>query len=82
MARPKKAPRERFQITLPKPTARGLRALAKKLDREISEVVDAAVRYIVDKYKDVPPGGLVVEIPQPKPRRSKLDAEYFKANPE
>lgn len=52
MARPKKSPRERFQITLPKPTAKKLRAVAKKLDRELSEVVNAALVLVLDSMRE------------------------------
>lgn len=69
MARPKKAPRVRLQITLKKSTAKDLRKFAKRLDRDISEVVDAAVSYVMQRYKDVPFNGVVVEFPQPNPPR-------------
>lgn len=69
MPRPKKAPRERLQITLSKPVAKRLRAFAKRLDRDISEVVEAGSVFIMDNYREVPPGGLVVDIPKPNPPR-------------
>jgi hypothetical protein len=62
MARPKKAPRVRLQITLPKKTAKDLRGFARKLDRDISEVVDAAVRHVMDKYTELPDKSLVSPI--------------------
>ncbi len=43
MARPKKSPRERLQITLPKMIARELRAHAKKHDAELSTVIANAL---------------------------------------
>ncbi len=52
MARPKKAPRVRLQITLPVRTAKKLRALAKKLDRDISEVVDASLRLVLNSIRE------------------------------
>jgi hypothetical protein len=64
MARPKKKPRERFQITISKPVAKKVRALAKKLDREISEVFEGAVIYILARYKEPPPGAIVVDFPK------------------
>lgn len=42
MARPKKAPRERLQITLPIRLAKCLRVFAKRKDLDISEVVGRA----------------------------------------
>lgn len=62
MARPKKSPRERLQISIKKETAKRLRKFAKKLDRDISEVVDAAVTHIMDKYVDLPDGSIVSPI--------------------
>ena len=43
MARPKKSPRERFQITLPRKLARDLRAHAKRNEIELSTVVALAL---------------------------------------
>lgn len=43
MARPKKAPRDRLQITLPKTVAKPLRKCAKQLDRDLSDVISVAV---------------------------------------
>lgn len=51
MARPKKAPRERLQITLPKPQAAALRKWAKKKDRDISDVVSWAVRVFLANHE-------------------------------
>jgi len=52
MGRPKKAPRVRLQITLPIATAKKLRAVSKKLDRDISEVVDASLRLVLSSLRD------------------------------
>lgn len=43
MARPKKSPRMRFQISLSRKLGRRLRAFAKSRDAEISAVVSEAV---------------------------------------
>lgn len=43
MPRPKKAPRDRLQITLPKPLARKLRAYARRNNVDISAAIEKAV---------------------------------------
>lgn len=68
MPRPKKSPRERLQISIKKETAKRLRAFAKRLDRDVSEVVDAAVTHVMDRYKELPATGMVVEIPGVNPK--------------
>jgi hypothetical protein len=55
MARPKKAPRVRLQITLPVPTAKKLRAFARANDRELSEVVEKAVADYLTIITEVSP---------------------------
>jgi hypothetical protein len=73
MGRPKKAPRDRLNITLPKATVKKLRAYAKRIDRDVSEVINAAVVYVMEK--EIPPGAIVVKM-------AREDREYLKANPE
>jgi hypothetical protein len=69
MPRPKKAPRVRLQITLSKPTAKRLRAVAKKLDRDISEVVDAALRLVLNSLRDDSMNmELKLNVPYPAPQ--------------
>lgn len=51
MARPKKAPRKRLQITLPVPQAAALRKWAKKKDRDVSEVISLAVRVFLENHE-------------------------------
>lgn len=62
MARPKKSPRVRLNLRIKVETAKRLKKFAKKLDRDISEVVDAAVTHIMDKYTELPDGAIVSPI--------------------
>lgn len=55
MARPKKAPRDRLQITLPKPMSKKLRAFARKRDSDISAVVAEAVSAYMRTSNEIPP---------------------------
>jgi len=45
MPRPKKAPRERLQITMKKDQVAELKKFAKKRDRDVSDVIGFAVGY-------------------------------------
>lgn len=63
MARPKKAPRDRFQITLPTPVGRALRKYARKHDVEISSVVSDAVCAYLRGLRGIPPVVMPVELP-------------------
>lgn len=55
MPRPKKAPRERLQITLPKPMAKSLRKFCKKRDMEISHAISEAVSVYLRTPNELPP---------------------------
>lgn len=65
MSRPKKAPRDRLQITLPKALAKKLRAYCKRNDLDLSYAIAKAVGqcYLFDPPTEKPekplgPGGM------------------------
>ncbi len=75
MARPKKAPRERLQITLPVPLSKKLRRFAKSRDAELSAIVAEALSVYFRSASETPLETLAS-------RMSKADREYLEANPE
>jgi hypothetical protein len=72
MARPKKSPRSRFQITLPKSLGRELRAYAKKKDAELSQVVGEALSAYFRTTNSIPPETRAVLFSRDKPIAEKV----------
>lgn len=60
MPRPKKAPRDRLQITLPVSMSKKLRRFAKSRDADISAVVDEALSVYFRTENDPPRETLAV----------------------
>lgn len=54
MPRPKKAPRVRLQITLPKMLGQNLRKFAKSRDRDISAIIEDAVSVYLRTPNELP----------------------------
>lgn len=52
--RPRRAPRDRMTLMIPRPIARELRIKARELDREQSALVSQAVSELLERMKQVP----------------------------